>query len=137
MFFALGYDEQQTRSSKIVKMSKKNALHWIKKLDLQKHPFMDSGYFKETFRDDNQVVISNQETRADLTKESGWRDSGQKIRLAVYYEEHHHYDTARRRRTRPPCATSAAGARRPARGGRPSKGESEGREVRASQRGGR
>ena len=42
-------------------MSRKNALHWIKKLDLQKHPFMDSGYFKETFRDDqNQVVISNQ-----------------------------------------------------------------------------
>ena len=48
-------------------MSNKNALYWIKKLDLQKHPFMDSGYFKETFRDNNQVTISNQETRAAST----------------------------------------------------------------------
>ena len=49
-------------------MSRKNASHWIKKLELEKHPFMDSGYFKEIFRDDqNQVVTSNEETRAAST----------------------------------------------------------------------
>ena len=37
-----------------LEMAKKSAKHWVEKFGLEDHPFMP-GYFKETFRDSQQV----------------------------------------------------------------------------------